>query len=70
MSSSRPKRSLPVTGNLATEIFFGPALAGRLRGMPDDLGGSILWKLWRVILRPAWIASVMVGIAFRSSAGS
>src|SRR5215469_18606796 len=26
MSSSRPKTSLPVTGNLATEIFFGPNL--------------------------------------------
>ena len=31
MSSVRPKTSLPVTGNLATEIFFGPALAERLR---------------------------------------
>ena len=31
MSSSRPKTSLPVTGNLATEIFFGPSRAGDLR---------------------------------------
>ena len=28
MSSSRPKTLLPVTGNLATEIFFGESLAG------------------------------------------
>src|SRR5271166_50067 len=31
ISSSRPKTSLPVTGNLATEIFFGPGLAGDFR---------------------------------------
>src|SRR4029077_13579928 len=31
ISSSRPKTSLPVTGNLATEIFFGASLAGGLR---------------------------------------
>jgi hypothetical protein len=31
MSSSRPKTSLPVTGNLATEIFFGASLARGLR---------------------------------------
>jgi hypothetical protein len=30
ISSSRPKTSLPVTGNLATEIFFGASLAGGL----------------------------------------
>jgi hypothetical protein len=29
--SSRPNRSLPVTGNLANEIFFGASLAGGLR---------------------------------------
>jgi hypothetical protein len=28
--SPRPKTSLPVTGNLATEIFSGPSLAGGL----------------------------------------
>ena len=28
MSSSRPKTLLPVTGNLAMEIFFGENLAG------------------------------------------
>ena len=28
---SRPKTSLPVTGNLAMEIFFGASLAGGLR---------------------------------------
>src|SRR5271167_2509702 len=27
ITSSRPKTSLPVTGNLATEIFFGPSRA-------------------------------------------
>src|SRR5271157_3820876 len=31
ISSSRPKTSLPVTGNRATEIFFGASLAGGLR---------------------------------------
>ena len=31
MSSSRPKRSLPVTGNLAIEIFLGASLAGGFR---------------------------------------
>ena len=31
MSSSLPKTWLPVTGNLATEIFFGASLAGGLR---------------------------------------
>jgi hypothetical protein len=31
MSSSRPKTSLPVTGNLATEIFFGAGLVGGLQ---------------------------------------
>src|SRR6516165_9997072 len=30
-SPSRPKTSLPVTGNLATETFFGPSLAGDRR---------------------------------------
>jgi hypothetical protein len=31
ISSSRPKTSLPVTGNPATEIFLGPSLAGGRR---------------------------------------
>jgi hypothetical protein len=30
-SSSRPNTSLPVTGNLATETFFGPGLDFGLR---------------------------------------
>src|SRR6516165_4029519 len=31
ISSSRPKTSLPVTGSLAIEIFFGASLVGGLR---------------------------------------
>src|SRR5208337_4038409 len=31
ISSSRPKTSLPVIGNLAREIFFGPSFSGGLR---------------------------------------
>jgi len=31
MSSSRPKTLLPVTGNLAREIFSGPSLVEGLR---------------------------------------
>src|SRR5215469_8739257 len=100
-SSSRPKISLPVTGNLATEIFFGtdpgerdsrtglPAwvfggetfarprmedtnclhLAGGLRVTTGEAAEGISCKLLRVILHPASIAPVIVGIAFRSSAG-
>src|ERR1700746_2899306 len=100
-SSSRPKTSLPVTGNLATEILFGtdpgerdsrgwlppwvfggetfvrprrkdtncPNLGGGLRVTTDEAPGGIFPKLLRVIRRPASIAPVIVGIAFRSSAG-
>jgi hypothetical protein len=31
ISSSRPSKSLPVTGSLATEIFSGPGFAGGLQ---------------------------------------
>ena len=44
-SSSRPKTSLPVTGNLDTEIFWGPNLAGGLRVTAYGLAFSIFWKL-------------------------
>src|SRR5262249_3561270 len=69
ISSSRPKISLPVMGNLATEIFLGPGLAGRLRTTADDLGGRILCKLWRVILRLAAICPVSIGITDSRSDG-
>src|ERR1700738_1885607 len=101
VSSSRPKTSLPVTGNLAIEIFFGTDpgerdsrtgllpwvfdgetfarprmkdtncrnLAGGLRGTTGEAAGGISCKLLRLIRRPASIAPVIVGIAFRSSAG-
>ena len=40
-SSSRPKTSLPVMGNLATEIFSGPSLARRAPpATTGALGGS------------------------------
>src|SRR6516164_1348765 len=99
ISSSRPKTSLPVTGNLATEIFFGtdpgerdsrtglppwvfggetfvrpkmkdtncPHLAGGLRATTGKAAEGIFCKLCGVIRRPASIAPVIVGIAFRSS---
>jgi hypothetical protein len=67
ISSSRPKTSLPVTGNLATEIFLGPSLAGGLRVSAREAAGGILCKPSRVILRPAWIAPAILGIALRSS---
>src|SRR6516162_10385752 len=42
MSSSRPKRSLPVTGNLATEIFFGtdPGERDSRTGLPPWVFGG------------------------------
>ena len=40
-SSSRPKTSLPVTGNLATEIFFGPGFEGGLRVRAGAAAGGI-----------------------------
>src|SRR3984893_16970146 len=101
ISSSRPKTSLPVTVNLATEIFFGtdpgerdshtglppwvfggetfarprmkdtncPNLAVGLRVTTGEMAGGIFCKLLRVIRPPASIEPVIVGIAFRSSAG-
>ena len=45
MSSSRPKTSLPVIGNLATEIFFGPSLAGGLRVPTRELAWGVFCKL-------------------------
>src|ERR1700737_3227915 len=101
MSSSRPKTSLPVTGNLAIEILFGtdpgerdsrtglppwvldgekfgrprmkdtncPNLAGGLRVTTGEPAGGIFCNLLRRIRRPASVAAVIVGIAFRSSAG-
>jgi hypothetical protein len=66
---SRPKTSLPVTGNLATEIFLGPRLAGGLRVPAREAAGGILSKPLRLILRPASIRPVIVDIAFRSSPG-
>src|ERR1700726_2710891 len=68
ISSSRPKTSLPVTGNLATEIFFGPSLAGDLRDLGRETAG-VFRRLCRVILRRASIAPVIFGIAFSSSFG-
>jgi|SRR6516165_1337881 len=59
-----------VTISLATEIFLGPCLAGGLRVPAREAAGGILCKPSRVILRPASIRPVMVGIAFRSSPGS
>ena len=69
MSSSRPKTSLPVTGNLATEIFFGTTLAGSSRVPTHEAVKGVFCRLWRVILRRASIAPVIVGIALRSWAG-
>ena len=40
MSSSRPKTSLPVMGNLATEIFFGPNLADGFRVTTRECEGG------------------------------
>ena len=51
MSSSRPKTSLPVTGNLAMEIFFGPDLAGGFRVPTREAGGGMCCKFRRVVPR-------------------
>src|SRR6201994_3652670 len=40
ISSSRPKTSLPVTGNLATEIFFGPGERDSRTGLPPWVFGG------------------------------
>jgi len=53
-------------GNLATEIFFGASLAGGLRVPIRERGGGVFRRLWRVILRRASVAAVIVGIAFSS----
>jgi hypothetical protein len=45
ISSSRPKTSLPVIGNLATEIFFGPSLAGDRRIAVCDSATVVFRKL-------------------------
>src|SRR5262252_2843531 len=69
ISSSRPKISLPVTGNLANEILSGASLAGGLRVLAREATEGIFCRLSRVILRPVSIASVTIGIAFKSSVG-
>src|SRR5215471_6453504 len=69
ISSSRPKTSLPVTGNLATEILSGPGLVEGLRVPTPAAVEPDFCRLWRVILRRASIAPVIAGIAFRSSVG-
>jgi hypothetical protein len=66
MPSSRPKSSLPVTGNLAIEIFFGACLPGFLRVIGC---GVTSCELRRVLLRPATMASALVGTAFNNSVG-
>jgi hypothetical protein len=45
ISSSRPKKLLPVTANLATEIFFGPDIACGLRVTAREAvdGGLFAW---------------------------
>ena len=45
ISSSRPKTSLPVTGNLAIEIFLGASLVGGLRGPTSETAGGVSCKL-------------------------
>src|SRR5262252_78621 len=69
ISSSRPKTLLPVTGNLAKETFFGACLVGGLRVATREAIEGIFCRLSRVILRLVSIASVTVGIAFKSSVG-
>ena len=44
-SSSRPKTLLPVTGNLATEIFFGAGLVGGLRARTREAVKGIFCRL-------------------------
>src|SRR5262249_32885441 len=69
ISCSRPKSSLPVTGNLANEILSGASLAGGLRDPTGEAVGDVFRRLRRVILRCASRAPVITGIAFRSSVG-
>jgi len=63
------KISLPVTGNLANEIFFGPSLAGGLRVPIREAVEGVFCRLWRVILCRVSMAPVILGIAFSSSFG-
>jgi hypothetical protein len=53
ISSSRPKISLPVTGNLANEILSGASLPGGLRVPTREAVGGVSRRLRRVILRRA-----------------
>src|SRR5262252_10583099 len=64
ISSSRPKISLPVTGNLANEILSGASLAGGLAVPVCEVRWGICCKFFRVILRRPSIAPVIVGTAF------
>src|SRR5262249_56578359 len=45
ISSSRPKISLPVMGNLANEIFFGVRLARGLRVPTREAEEGVFWRL-------------------------
>src|ERR1700747_2765348 len=67
ISFARPKTSLPVTGNLANEIFFGASITGAWWVPTREAVEDVFCRLRRVILRRALIASVIVGIAFKSS---
>src|SRR5215469_14171810 len=69
ISSSRPKISLPVTGNLANEILSGASLAAGLRDPIRQTVGDVFRRLRRVILHRALRAPAITGIAFKSSAG-
>jgi hypothetical protein len=69
ISSSRPKTSLPVTGNLAREIFSGPGLVEGLRIATREGVEAVFCRLRRVILRRVSIAPIIVGTAFSNSFG-
>src|SRR4029077_11658632 len=61
ISSSRPKTSLPVTGNPATEIFFGPSLVDDLRDPRRETAGGACYrrhchqKLCRALETSTWV---------------
>jgi hypothetical protein len=63
ISSSQPNRSVLVTGNLATEIFSGPGLAGGLGVPTRKAAEGAFCSLWRVSVRLESIAPIIVGIA-------
>ena len=44
ISSSRPKISLPVTGSLAMEIFFGASLTGGLRVATREAAEGVFYR--------------------------